>query len=98
PGISDLLLVGDRSRLVQLVRVLLRGCELPGRVPRPGARRLQSRHEALLPRIAALSIHPSVHGVRIGATMRAVDVFEPASLGPIQLRNRVLKAATYEGM
>ncbi len=30
--------------------------------------------------------------------MLAVDIFEPGSLGPIELRNRVLKAATYEGM
>lgn len=27
-----------------------------------------------------------------------MDLFEPATLGPIRLRNRVLKAATYEGM
>jgi 2,4-dienoyl-CoA reductase-like NADH-dependent reductase (Old Yellow Enzyme family) len=27
-----------------------------------------------------------------------MDVFEPATLGPLALRNRILKAATYEGM
>lgn len=27
-----------------------------------------------------------------------MDVFEPASLGPLRLRNRVIKAATFEGM
>ena len=26
------------------------------------------------------------------------DVFEPARLGPIQLRNRIIKAATFEGL
>jgi 2,4-dienoyl-CoA reductase-like NADH-dependent reductase (Old Yellow Enzyme family) len=27
-----------------------------------------------------------------------VDPFQPASLGTVQLRNRVIKAATFEGM
>jgi 2,4-dienoyl-CoA reductase-like NADH-dependent reductase (Old Yellow Enzyme family) len=30
--------------------------------------------------------------------MRAVDLFEPAQLGPLRLRNRTIKAATFEGM
>jgi 2,4-dienoyl-CoA reductase-like NADH-dependent reductase (Old Yellow Enzyme family) len=28
----------------------------------------------------------------------APDVFGPARLGPVELRNRVIKAATFEGM
>src|SRR5664279_1550371 len=30
--------------------------------------------------------------------MTGADVLSPANLGPIRLRNRVIKAATYEGM
>ena len=31
-------------------------------------------------------------------TAKAPEVFEPARLGPVELRNRVIKAATFEGM
>ena len=30
--------------------------------------------------------------------MTAPDAFAPAQLGPLRLRNRILKAATFEGM
>jgi 2,4-dienoyl-CoA reductase-like NADH-dependent reductase (Old Yellow Enzyme family) len=32
------------------------------------------------------------------STVAAADVFGPARLGPVELRNRVIKAATFEGM
>src|SRR4051812_48093121 len=32
------------------------------------------------------------------APLSAATVFEPATLGPIRLRNRIIKAATFEGM
>ena len=34
---------------------------------------------------------------RYSSTVSAPDVFAPASLGPVRLRNRVVKAATFEG-
>ncbi|WP_344525977.1 NADH:flavin oxidoreductase [Streptomyces albiaxialis] len=38
-----------------------------------------------------------MHGPRGEDVPKAPDVFSPASLGPLRLRNRVIKAATFEG-